>query len=158
MKRLCLLAALAFATAFTTPASAQGMGREKDIKIACFDVGGLARNLDKVVNEQQVYNNERTIFSSSKGCALYFEMRITRSYFIGWYDNGKFLIPVSLAYDQDDQPFWIPNEIFRKSQFKLSDRCLSLVTSEKSQYGMVTLYGRYRMDDMPQDCMRPYRH
>ena len=109
-----------------------------NVRINCFDMQGIVQGLSRVTNEQQVYNNERSIWNNRNGCSSD-QVRVpeVRS-FLGWYDTGTFLVAIELnGFGDGTRPLFRPIVILRKSRQSLPPHCFSFWVTRRN----ITLFG-----------------
>lgn len=163
------IAALALTIFNITPVSAQGMGREQNIAISCVRLAGMRIVLDRVVNEQQLYNNSTDIFKGQGDCTLVPGRSFTADRwiaaqngvwgadtlggFIGWIVTDKWLIPVEhIAYlDRAKEKSYRPADILSRKRFTLRSACFR---HTQTLHG-VQIYGHQFDDPGRRLCGRP---
>ena len=123
--------------------------RDFEIRIFCFTPKGLASRLQKVTNEQQIFNNDEKIWHSKDGCAITrgqpttTDRRTAAKYkvfkphqlggFVGWIVTEKFLIPVEhfVFIDKENGvKGWRPAYIFSRDRYTLPNVCFERVVTD----------------------------
>lgn len=172
MFRVLSIAAAA-ASIIPVTASAQQVGSGDTIYIACQQMGELARGLDQVVNEMQLYNNSRDIWRSSRGCVERnpYNVNIDSVRFMGWYrtqprdsDDPQFWVPIySVEYIprresreiipgvtiSEETLMFRPDGAFRVDRWRLPRGCEREWAERPERYGRVRLYGTDRQGGLP---------
>lgn len=162
----------------SAPANAQRMGNGLDIRSACSQMGELARGLDRVIDEDDLYGNKRAVWKESRGC-IYRDPRdvkIETVRFLGWY--------LTTAQGVNRPQFWIPiyhvefnatlqskeilpgviirqktgmfraNGALRTDRWRLPRGCESEWVERKERYKPIRLHGTDRQGGLP-DCENP---
>lgn len=129
--------------------TAQVPGDAMKIFIACTQMGELARGLDQVVNEMQLYNNSRDIWRSSRQCVERDPMNVRAETirFMGWY--------LTQPPRRDDPQFWIPIYYVEYNARRAGREILPGVTI-REETRMFRPHGALRADRwrLPRGCMR----
>lgn len=122
--------------------SAQMPFESSNIRVSCFDLSGLNKRLQTVVDEQQVFNNDQKTWSSKDNCSidspdlLYtadskvakearaFGNRGKGLGFIGWIVTDKWLVPVEKVYFLKARfNGFRPAGIYDRKQYTLPKKC-----------------------------------
>lgn len=175
MKRL-VLAALG-GLCLIAPALAQVPGNSMNIQAVCTQMGELARGLDQVVNERQLYNNSRDIWRRPRGCTFRspYEVKPETVRFMGWYlttprlDKPQFWISIyhveykttrrglkilpGITIEQETRMFR-PHGALRADRWRLPRGCEGQWTERPERYKRVRLYGTNRQGGL-KHCEKP---
>ena len=161
-------AALAATAIMSGTASAEINQKQLNIQAGCTNMGELARGLDQVVNEMQIYNNSRDIWRTSSGCRFRsLRDAIPETYvFLGWYRTTPtqrnapvFWVPVfGIEFTptrrpqqlipgvtiREDNRFFRPDGVFRADTYRLPRGCESQWIERPAPYKPIRLYGADR--------------
>lgn len=149
-----------------------------DIRSACTQMGELARGLDQVVDERQLYNNNRAIWKKSRSC-IYRDPRdvkIETVRFLGWYlttppslDGPQFWIPIYHVEFNATLPskeilpgvtirqktgMFRANGALRADRWRLPRGCENEWVERPERYKPIRLHGTDRQGGLP-DCENP---
>jgi hypothetical protein len=121
---------------------------KENIRVSCSTLEGLKKGLDRVVDEMQVYNNDKDIWQSRDGCSIvtgrsftaereiarqaYVFKASTLGGFIGWIKTDKWLVPIEhIAYtDRTKEKAFRPADILSLERYSLPEICFKRRTIE----------------------------
>ena len=148
VRKLAYIVALISLPVVSSQAWSQGYGRERNIQIVCVDKADLLEGLDKVVNEQQIYNNSTDIFRRSPRCVFRMKTDAVSAEFSGWYLTNEYddtklnlWVPIHRVTFRDGLQAYRPDEIFRRKFWTLPDICLQLREQVTLRTGIVNMVG-----------------
>jgi hypothetical protein len=115
-----------------------------NIRIMCTSYTGLVKRLKKVINEQQVYNNEKTIWNSKNGCYIHggrkttMDRKIAAQHgvwkpkhlggFVGWVVTKDFLFAIEHFAFIDlkrGTKAWRPARVYSRKSWELPPSCFN---------------------------------
>lgn len=114
----------------------------------CLRLDELVQGLDKVVNEQQIINESRDIFSGLRSCNFRTPRDVVASRFVGLYRgrDANFLIPIQQVLYHDSRTgqsslAFMPTFAIRTKGIRMEPNCTNRISINSESNSSITLYG-----------------